>query len=401
VIVGASVAGTRVAVDLRRLGYLGRIVLVDAQDEIPYDRPPLSKVMLTGDDGAAVRLLTRDEASTTGIELLLGAGATGLDTTLRLVTLSDGTNLHYDQLVVATGARPRPTAWPRNKRIVELRTLADAEHLRTMLRSVQRVAIVGAGFIGAEVASAARSLGLHVSLIDPAEVPLGRLFGDELGRRFCDLHKANGVQCYFGVGVASIDPQPDGVRLALGDGSELAADLVVVGIGVLPEVSWLAGSGVDVDDGVLCTSGCRALGHPNIWAAGDVARWLHPRHGKPVRVEHWTNAMEQAQFVASAIAHPDSTAEFTPVEYVWSDQYDWKIQIAGITNRDDEPTVITGADPSRVCALWSDGDGAVVGGLSLNWPKAAMLTRRAVAAGTPASTIQATLAGQPHPTVPA
>ncbi|WP_432989957.1 NAD(P)/FAD-dependent oxidoreductase [Dactylosporangium sp. CA-233914] len=391
-IIGASVAGTRVATDLRRHGYRGRVLLVDAQDELPYDRPPLSKSALTGDRIAPVRLLTADAAAAAGIELRLGAAAGKLDTDAAVVTLTDGTELRFDELVIATGARARPTPWPRHERIVELRTLEQARHLHTALRSSRHIAVVGAGFIGAEVASAARSLGLRVSLIDPVEVPVGRLFGDALGRRFHDLHSANGVSCHFGIGVESLEPHDSLVEVTLGDGTRLTVDIVVVGIGVEPDIDWLAGSGVVLDDGVLCDSRCRAVGHRNIRAAGDVARWFHPRHGKPIRVEHWTNAVEQAQFVAAAIARPDDGDEFAPVEYVWSDQYDWKIQIAGVPQRQHEPIVIPSPRPAALCALWCDGHGVVVGGLSVNWPKAAILMRRAIASAGSAEAIRAALA---------
>jgi len=393
-VVGASVAGTRVATDLRRLGYPGTVVLVDAQSEFPYDRPPLSKAMLTGADDAPVILLTAEDAAKHGIDLLLGVGAEALDVAKSRVTLLDGKELHFDDLVIATGARARAAPWPSHRRVLELRTLADGRRLREALRSSRSVAIIGAGFIGAEVASAARSLGLDVAIIDPLPIPMARLFGDEVGALFSQLHVANGVTTHFGVGVASVDPHDSEATVILADHTVLTVDLVVVGIGVLPNDDWLLSSGLVLDNGVVCDSSCRAVGRTNIYAAGDVARWHHPRHGEPTRVEHWTNAVEQAQFVAKAISSPHDVSEFAPVEYVWSDQYDWKIQIAGSPQHGVDHVVLSDSDQHRVCALWSDSEGAVVGGLTVNWPKAAILTRRAVASGKLADDLHTSLRSQ-------
>jgi NADPH-dependent 2,4-dienoyl-CoA reductase/sulfur reductase-like enzyme len=385
-VVGASVAGARVASDLRRNGYGGSIVLVDGQPDLPYDRPPLSKAMLTGPEGTSTSLLTREDAAARDIELRLGVRARSLDIAASAVTLEDGTELHYDDLVIATGADPRPTPWPRHPRVLELRTLADGRALRQALRSSRSVLIVGAGFIGAEVSSAARSLGLDVSIVDPLPVPMGRLFGDEVGRYLSALHAEHGVTTHFGIGVAAIDPDERQVTVTLADRSVLSVDLVVVGIGVLPNVGWLESSGLLLDNGVLCDSRCRASGQTRIYAAGDVARWLHPRHGEHVRIEHWTNALEQAQHVAKAIAGGEDE-DYAPVEYVWSDQYASKIQVVGSPLRGRAQPLITRSDPSRICALWSDQAGLLVGSVTVNWPKASVLSRRTMADGLPATAV--------------
>jgi NADPH-dependent 2,4-dienoyl-CoA reductase/sulfur reductase-like enzyme len=382
-IVGGSVAGTRVALDLRRLGYAGDVVLVDEQTEAPYDRPPLSKDLLTSANGLPHPLLTADQAREKAIGLRLGAPAVELDVARSQILLADGAKLGFDAVVIATGARTRPALWPSHDRVIELRTLADGLRLRQALRASRSVAVVGAGFIGAEVASAARTLGLDVVVVDPVPVPMGRLFGDKVGGRFAELHAANGVATRFGIGVTDIAGRPDAALVHLTDGSTLTVDLVVVGIGVLPNDEWLTSSGLAVDNGVLCDSRCRAGGRPDIYAAGDVARWFHPRHREHVRVEHWTNAVEQAQFVAKAIAAPSPEAEFAPVEYVWSDQYDWKIQIAGRPDRGIGECVIEDPGHKRFCAAYTDPSGTLVGVLAVNWPKAALLGRRAVANAEP------------------
>ncbi|WP_020501413.1 NAD(P)/FAD-dependent oxidoreductase [Sciscionella marina] len=382
-IVGGSVAGTRVALDLRQLGYAGDIVLVDEQAVAPYDRPPLSKDLLTSANELPQPLLPADRAREKAIELRLGAAAVELDLARPEICLEDGTRLGFDALVIATGARTRPMPWPSHERIVELRTLADGRRLRRALRTSRTVAVVGAGFIGAEVASAARTLGLDVVVIDPAPVPMGRLFGDEMGQRFTRLHAMNGVTTRFGRGITGIEDRADCAVVHLDDTSTLNVDLVVVGIGVVPNDEWLSSSGLAVENGVVCDSRCRARGHTNIYAAGDVARWFHRRHNETVRVEHWTNAVEQAQFVAKAIAQPWSVAEFAPVEYVWSNQYEWKIQVAGRPDRGASECVIEDSGHKRFCAAYTRPSGTLVGVLAVNWPKVALLARRAVADAEP------------------
>jgi len=386
-IIGASVAGTRVALDLRRLGFAGDIVLTDEQFEPPYDRPALSKGLLTSADGVPVRMLSREQAAGHGIALHLGFKAVGLDTAGKSVLADDGTRLGYDHLVIATGARSRPLPWPAHDRLLELRTLADGQRLRRMLRGSGKIAVVGAGFIGAEVAAAARALGVEVVMIDPLPAPMSRLLGAEIGSRFAALHAGHGVQTRFGTGVDEITCGAGGVVLRLTDRETVTADAAVAGIGVRPGDDWLASSGLPVDGGVVCDSRCRVLEHGEVYAAGDVARWFHPRHRELVRAEHWTNAVEQAQFVARQVVSP-SGEEFAPVEYIWSDQYDWKIQIAGRPERGVAHDPIDEPGRHRFCALYVTGDGGLAGVLAVNWPKATVLARRALAAGTAPSALR-------------
>lgn len=241
--------------------------------------------------------------------------------------------------------------------------------------------VIGAGFIGAEVASAARSMGLDVTLVDPAPVPMARLFGVEIGERFTALHTAYGATTRFGTGVTAIENRPGSVEVHLTDGSTLSCDLVVAGIGVLPNTEWLASSGIPLDNGVVCNSSCQVESPTLIYAAGDVARWYHPRHAEHVRVEHWTNAVEQAQYVAKAIVGRTNDTGFAPVEYVWSDQYQWKIQLAGRPERGVEHRVV-GVD-DRFAVIYTDAAGSLCGVLAVNWPKACLLARRTLATDTP------------------
>lgn len=389
VIVGASIGGVRTAQALRRGGYTGEVVLVDADAEPPYDRPPLSKAMLLDGSAPTPTLLTYDEAAASDIRLELGVAAQALDIAARTVDLADGRRLAFDDVVLATGSIARPSPWGRHEGLHVLRTLADARALRADLRRGGRVVVVGAGFIGAEVASAATALGLSASLVDPLPVPMGRVVGDEVGRVFERLHQRRGVSTYFGSGVEDVCRENGGLGVTLTDGTRLDADTVVVGIGATPNQAWLESSGLLLDDGVVCDEFCRAVGQPRVHVVGDLARWLHPRHGERVRVEHWTNAVEQASCVAHNIANPEALRACAPVEYVWSDQYDQKIQLVGRPWRGVRWEMLGEPDvDQRFAVLWADEAGVLCGGMSVNWPKAAVTSRRALGAAGAAGTLE-------------
>jgi phthalate 3,4-dioxygenase ferredoxin reductase subunit len=379
VIVGASVGGVRTAQALRAAGYGGEIVLVGDEAALPYDKPPLSKGLLAGTATVeSVSLLTREAATAAGIELLLGRAATGVAN--GAVQLADGTELPFDDLVVATGARARPSPWGTPPGVHVVRSLDDAQGLGAALRAGGPLVVVGAGFIGAEVAATALGMGLtEVTVVDPVPVPLSRVLSREVAAVFGELHAGRGVTTRFGVGVADIREAGDGLEVVLDDGTALPAATVVVGIGAVPNDDWLAGSGIPTDDGVLCDSHCRSIGAPHVWAVGDVARWWHPGYERTVRLEHWTNAVEQAVCVAHNIVHPDDLRSHAPVEYVWSDQYDWKIQLVGRTGGGTHVRV-EGADPEKFAVLYAEGD-RFVGALTVNWPKALVTCRRALAGG--------------------
>ncbi len=385
VIIGSSVGGVSTAQALRREGFEGRIVIAGAETVLPYDKPPLTKQFLAGDwNTEQVTLLSPEAAEHSGIELHLGAAATRLDVAGRRVLLADSTELSYDSLVVATGASARPSPWHPESGVHVIRTLQDSRALREQLQSGRPLVVVGGGFIGAEVAGTARALGHEVTVVDPLPTPLGRVVGPEVGRYFAELHHRHGVETRFGVGVEQIDGAAGRLRVRLTDGSVLAAATVVVGIGAVPNDSWLADSGVPIDNGVLCDQYSRAVDAPDIYAVGDVARWLHPRHRELVRVEHWTNAVEQAACVAHNIAHPDDLQPYGPVEYVWSDQYDWKIQLVGrphTATRFEPIGDLTGEQP-RAAFLYTDNEAErLCGVVTVNWPKALAQCRRLMTAG--------------------
>jgi 3-phenylpropionate/trans-cinnamate dioxygenase ferredoxin reductase subunit len=376
-IVGASLAGLRAAEGLRRRGYDGALALVGAEARLPYDRPPLSKEILQGTWGPERTALCKPAAwEALALELHLGRRATALDPAAREVALDSGERIAFDGLVIATGAAPRALrgAAPRSG-VHLLRTLDDALAIRDALAKGPRVAVVGAGFIGAEVAASCRARGLEVAVIEALPVPLARGLGTRMGEVCAALHRDHGVDLRCGVGVAVLEGAERVERVRLSDGSAIAADLVVVGIGVAPETEWLSGSGLAIDDGVVCDATCTAA--PGIVAAGDVARWWNPLFEESMRVEHWTNAVEQGDAAAATLlAAPGSAPAFAPVPYFWSDQYDVKIQFAGRAQAEDDVHVVHGSlEERRFVALYAR-DGRVTGALAFSRPRLLVAYRR-------------------------
>lgn len=356
VIVGASLAGLRCAQALRTKGFDGTISLYGDERALPYDRPPLSKQVLSG-AWEPEKITLADEAVYEKLDLdpHLGERVTSVDQVGE-----------YDHLVVATGARPREIAGG-----VTLRTLDDSLALRERLRDAQRVVVVGAGFIGAEVAAVGRTQGKEVTVLEALPQPLSRGLGEEVGAALGRLHTAKGVTLRTGVGVASIDS--DGVHLA--DDTVVQGDIVVVGIGVVPNAEWLEGSGAEIENGVICDENLAVVGVPNAWACGDVARWPHPRHGD-IRIEHWTNAVEQGQHVAGCIT--GDVKPFGTVPFVWSDQYEHRIQIVGRPNPSDEIRVVHGALDAPPWAVEHVRDGEVMGVTGVDAVKVVMPYRRSL-----------------------
>jgi 3-phenylpropionate/trans-cinnamate dioxygenase ferredoxin reductase subunit len=383
VVVGASLAGFRCAEALRRLGYDGRLVLVGAERHRPYDRPPLSKEVLRGEREPGQLALTRPEAfDALSLDLRLGVQAAALDLAARCVVLGGGERLRYDGLVIATGARARtlPGA-PPLAGIHVLRSLDDALAIRAALERRPRVAVVGAGFIGAEVAASCRSRGLEVTLIETLPWPMARVLNRDVGMVCAAAHRDAGVDVRLGTGVAALEGSGRVERVRLTDGGAVDADLVVVGIGALPETGWLESSGLALGDGVLCDASCAASA-PDVVAAGDVARWEHPLYGERVRIEHWTNAVEQAEAAAARLlAGPQGAAPFAPVPFVWSDQYDLKIQSTGRLRPDDEMFVAHGSLAERRFVALFGREGRFTGALAINRVRQLMGYRRMLREG--------------------
>ena len=384
VVVGAGLAALRTCEGLRREGHDGPVVVVGAEQHRPYSRPPLSKEVLRGDaPPESTALRTDAEYAELDLDLRLGRRATALDLESRTVALDDGTTEPWDRLVIATGATPRRLPGTDELDGVHvLRTLDDALALRAAFAGGPRVAVVGGGFIGGEVAASARSLGLDVTLVEALPMPLARVLGAEMGAACARLHSDHGVDLRVGVGVAAVEGDGRVERLRLSDGTTVDADVVVVGIGVVPETGWLEGSGLEVRDGVVCDERCRAA--PDVYAVGDVARWFNPLFGESMRLEHWTNASEQATAVARAMLHADA-APFAPVPYFWSDQYDAKIQFLGMPCEGGEVRVVAGAvEDGKFVALYRDDGGTNLRGiLGLRSNRGVMRLRPLVATPTP------------------
>jgi NADPH-dependent 2,4-dienoyl-CoA reductase/sulfur reductase-like enzyme len=321
-IVGFSLAGLRAAETLRQGGHDGRLTVVGAEEHLPYDRPPLSKQLLAGTcQVEQVFLRPADEYDELGLDLRLGRRAVSLDVAAREVTLDDGERLAFDGLVIATGAAPRVLpGTPPLEGIHLLRTLDDCLSLRAELEGAQRAVVVGAGFIGSEVASTCRKRGLDVTVLEALGTPLVRALGEEMGAACAALHHDHSVDLRTGVGVSGFEGHGRVERILLRDGSVIEADVVVIGVGVAPETGWLASSGLTLNDGVVCDATCAAA--PGVVAAGDVARWHNPLFETVMRVEHWTNAAEQGMAAArTLLAGPEQAEPYAPVPYFWSDQY--------------------------------------------------------------------------------
>ncbi len=389
VIVGASLAGLRAAETLRTAGYDGAITMVGSEAHLPYDRPPLSKKVLAGAlEPDRIQLRKADEYHDLSLDMRLGVTATALDPTARTVTveglLGRRELLSFEGLIIATGAVPRRLpGQPDLDGLFVLRTLDDSLALRAALAArPTRVVVVGAGFIGAEVAATARSYRVDVTLVEALPVPLARGLGEKLGGVFAELHRAHGVDVRLSTGVDGFvgEERVEGVRLS--DGSVVAAEVVVVGIGVMPATGWLASSGLRLRDGVVC-DGTLNVGVPGIYAAGDLARWPNVLFDEEMRVEHWTNAAEQGAAAAAnllATAAGGEGTAYAPVPFFWSDQYDARIQFLGRASADDEIAVVHGSLESRqFVALYGRG-GRLRGALGVNEPRRVMPYRKLLAA---------------------
>jgi len=386
VVVGASLAGLRATETLRHEGYDGRITLIGAEEHLPYDRPPLSKQLLAGEWQPHDIELRRAAYEELDLELRLGVAATGLDLDAREVALADGARVGFDGLVIATGAAPRRLgALPVGEieGVHELRTVDDALDLRARLEGRPRVLVVGGGFIGAEVAATCRGRGLDVTVVEALAAPMVRGLGPVLGGVCGELHRDHGVDLRLGVGVQAVEGAGRVERVRLADGSTVEADVVLVAIGVTPTTAWLEGSGLDLDDGVVCDESLSAA--PGVVAAGDAARWPNPCFdGERMRLEHWTNAVEQGVAAARRLLVPDGepAAPFTSVPFVWSDQYDRKIQTVGHFRGDDEMRVVHGSLEDRRFVAVFGRAGRLVGALGFSMPAQLMRYRARIAART-------------------
>ncbi|WP_218131355.1 FAD-dependent oxidoreductase [Nocardioides sp. YR527] len=385
---GASTGGLATAEALRRAGHEGPITLVGAEPAMPYDRPPLSKQVLTGQRGPnELALRSSAEIDALDLDLRLGVPAAGLDIGRREVLLEDGIRLDYDELVVATGVRARRLPGTGGIAGVHtLRTVSDALALKERLRPGRRLVVVGAGFVGAEVAAAANGLGVHVTLLESAPVPLAAAVGDATGRFLAAMHRDHGVGIRADVRVTEIvqdGGQVSGVRLE--DGSVLPADDVLVAIGSVANTEWLADSGLAVQEGLVCDEYSAA--GPGVYGVGDVARWHNPLFDVTMRIEHRTNAAEQGLAVARNLLCPETRRPFAPVPYFWSDQYDVKVQAYGYLRDHDEALVLdnTTSASGRLLVIYRKAD-RLVGVLAVGASPKVLRAWRALIAGSTAWT---------------
>jgi 3-phenylpropionate/trans-cinnamate dioxygenase ferredoxin reductase component len=364
-IVGASVAGAKAAEAARESGYDGRVVLIGDEATAPYERPPLSKAVLRGEaEPASTRVHPDGFYDDHDIELVTDR-VVGIDSSSRRLALSDGDTLAFDAAILATGAEPRRLSVPGAELdgVRYLRSVDDSNRLREAIASASRVAVIGAGWIGSEVAASARQMGADVVLIAPTPVPLGHVLGDEIGEVFRRLHADNGVQLRLGVGVGELRGSGGVEEVVLTDGNTEAADLVVAGIGVIARTDVAgAGCGLAVDNGIVADEHLET-NVAAIYAAGDVANAWHPRYRRHVRVEHWANALNQGTTAGRNVAGWRQVYDRLP--YFFSDQYDLGMEYVGLSSSNDELVVRGDLDAREFVAFWHR-DGVVSAAMNVN-----------------------------------
>ena len=395
VIVGASLAGLRAAQAIRRSGHDGEVVVIGAERREPYTRPPLSKELLAGAQEPEDTVLARRDAD---VDWRLGISATGLDPHRHEVTLDGGEVLRYDRLVIATGARARP--WPGVPMELEglytLRDLDDALALRSALAQRPRLAVVGAGFLGCEVAATARTLGLEVTLIDVERQPMSAL-GSAIAAGCAALHRSRGVRLLLGSGVDGFEGagRLEAVRLA--DGTRVEADAALVALGAVPNTEWLMESGLELEPGVVCDATLAARDAEDVFCAGDAAAWPHPMaDGATIRIEHWTNAAEQGAAAGrNVLAAPGERAPYASVPYFWSDQYDVKIQAIGLPGRAERFELLERSPEGDRWVAAGVRAGRMVAAVGWNAPRRLALYRGRVADMPPLEAVAGAVAADP------
>jgi 3-phenylpropionate/trans-cinnamate dioxygenase ferredoxin reductase subunit len=367
-IAGASLAGAKAAEALRGEGFDGRVILIGAEPEHPYERPPLSKDYLLGKAGRdTIYVHPPQWYAGHDVDLRLGVAVTGIDRPGHRVTLADGSHLGYSKLLLTTGSAPRQLTVPGADLggVLYLRSVQDSDRIRAAFQDAARVTVIGAGWIGLEAAAAARTGGAEVTVLEAADLPLLRVLGPEVAAVFAKLHRDHGVDLRTGVQVAEITGaggQADGVRLA--DGSQIAADVIVVGVGIAPSTGLATAAGLEVDNGIRVDAALRTA-DPDIYAAGDVASAFHPKLGKHIRVEHWANALNQPQTAAKSMLGQDVAYDRVP--YFYTDQYDLGMEYSGYVEPGGYDQVVFRGDvPGREFIAFWLGGGRVLAGMNVN-----------------------------------
>jgi NADPH-dependent 2,4-dienoyl-CoA reductase/sulfur reductase-like enzyme len=385
VIVGSSLAGLRAAETLRLEKYEGRIIIVGAEDRQPYDRPPLSKKVLAGEwEAERISLRKPEDLDKLNVDWRLGSAATALDAKNRIITLASGETISFDGLIIATGSGVRKLPnQPDWKGVHVVRTLDDSLNLRADLNPGARLVVVGAGFIGLEVAATAKARGCEVTVLEGAPAPMMRGLGAEMGQAAALVHADNGVQLRCDVKVAGlVEGSPGAVGgVALAGGEIVPADVVVVGIGVVPATQWLENTELELRDGVVCDATLNA-GVPGIYAAGDICRWFNNLYDQEMRVEHWTTASEQGAAAASnllAVSRGEQPKPYAAVPFFWSDQFTARIQFLGRANGDEIAHVVVGSPEERSFVALYKKDGYLKAALGVSRPKQLMPFRKLLA----------------------
>ena len=380
VIVGASMAGGRAAETLRQEGFDGKIVLIGEEPDRPYERPPLSKGVLRG-DGADDKIYLRPSEfyAEQAIDLRLGTRGEQLIPGDRTVVLNDGERVRYDKLLIATGAQVRRLNVPGVDLpgIYYLRTVSDARTIREATGKASRVVVIGAGFIGAEVAASCRMRGLAVTVLEVLPVPLQRVLGDQIGTVYAEIHRAHGIDLRLGEGIAEFRGSGRLEEIVTSSGKRIACDVAIVGVGVQPATGWLQGSGLEMQNGIVVDE-LSQTSQPGVFAAGDVANWWHPILGERLRVEHWDNAQNQG--IAAAKSMLGKGEPYAPVPYFWSDQYDLTLQYVGHASGQDEVVFRGQPDPEKLMAFYLR-DGRLRAALGVNRFKDVTAARRLIRSG--------------------
>jgi 3-phenylpropionate/trans-cinnamate dioxygenase ferredoxin reductase component len=369
VIVGASLGGAKAAETIRAEGFDGPLIMIGSENELPYERPPLSKEYLRGKaERDSIFTHPRDWYADANIDLRLGTTVTGIDRAAHQVTLSDGNRLGYAKLLLTTGSSPRHLLVPGHdlEGVLYLRTVGDSERIKAAISEAARVAVIGGGWIGLEVTAAAREAGVAATVVETAELPLLNVLGREVAQVFADLHLRHEVDLRLGAGVAEITGtggRVTGVRL--GDGGHVAADAVIGAIGITPNVELAQASGLDVANGITVDAQLRSS-DPDIYAAGDVASAFHPLLGKHIRVEHWANALNQPQAAARAMLGQAVTYDRIP--YFFTDQYELGMEYSGYVEPDGYSEVVFRGDVAGLefLAFWLADDDRVLAGMNVN-----------------------------------
>ena len=365
VIVGAGIAGNAAAETLRKQGFEGEVHLVGAEPHRPYDRPPLSKEFLSGSkEQDKLFFKPEDFYAEHSIQLHLGTEATALDPTSKTLTLVDGASLRFDKLLLATGSRVRTLPIPGSELegIHYLRTIDDSQAIAQSMNSASRVVIVGAGFIGSEVAAVCKTAGLEVTVLEIQPQPMAHILGEEMGAIYANLHTSRGIDLRLQEGISGIRGSSRAEQVITDQGNAIDCDFVVIGVGIAPDTALAESAGLEVDRGILVDEHCQTS-HPDIYAAGDVANWFHPGLGHRLRVEHWDNALNQGAAAAKSML--GAAEPYSPTLYFWSDQYDLNIQYLGHATEWDEIAIRGNPGEEKFTAFYLK-DGSVHGALVVN-----------------------------------